>query len=52
MEKLSNLGQTEQEKINLEIYLQIIRAKIIQSQIKNESIQKFNQLSQILRTSM
>lgn len=35
MEKLSNLGPNQQEKINQEIFLQLIRARIIQSQIKN-----------------
>lgn len=35
MEKLSNLGPNKQEKINQEIFLQLIRARIIQSQIKN-----------------
>ena len=35
MEKLSNLGPNQQEKINLEIFLQLLRARIIQTKIKN-----------------
>jgi hypothetical protein len=46
------MGQNQQEKINLEIWYQLIKANLIQQQIKNESIQKFNQLYKILRTSM
>lgn len=46
------MGQNKQEQINLEIFLQLIKANIIQQKIKNESIQKFNQLSQILRRGM
>lgn len=35
MEKLSNLGQTKQDKINNQIIYELIRAKIIQTQINN-----------------